>query len=163
MEYYVSGYDEEIYTIARSNVEDTIRITESGESMNEKDSIGEMEYTNTFANLAWGCTILTSFVVWTVCIVSLILNIMRKNTGKAIVSGIGIMVPMASIFLTTLGRFLLSPDDEIIFGIIPLICGVVLQIIFIIMPFIFCFSKNKNVNANNVNANNVNANNVNVQ
>lgn len=151
MEYYVSGYDEEIYTIARSNVENTIMITGSGKSMNEKDSIEEMEYTNTLANLAWGCTILTSFVVWLVCIVSLILNITKKNTGKAIVSGIGIIVPIATIFLTTLGRFLLSTDEEINFGIIPLICGVVLQIIFIIIPFIFCFSKNKNVNVNNVN------------
>ena len=95
------------------------------------------------------------FVVWVDCIVSLILNIMKKNKGKAIVSGIGIIVPIVTIFLTTLGRFLLSTDDEMNFGIIPLVCGVVLQIIFIIIPFIFCFSKNKNVNKN-VNVNNGN-------
>ena len=144
------------FKIAKRDVQEVLDATESKEVMDSTYEVEEIEYANTFANLAWGCTILTSFVVWIVCIVSLILNITKKNTGKAIVSGIGIIVPIATIFLTTIGRALLSTDDEINFGIIPLICGVVLQIIFIIIPFIFCFSKNKNVNINNVNVNNGN-------
>ena len=152
MEYYesIDGFE-----IARRNVNVVVDATEGKNEMNNIYEVGSIEYVNTLANWTWGCTILSSFIVWIVCIVSLILNIIKKNTGKAIVSGIGLVIPIATIFFVTLGRALLSIDDEINFGIVPIVFGVILQIIFIIMPFIFCFSKNKNV-SQKVNENNEN-------
>ena len=42
----------------------------------------------------WIGTIILSFFIWIICIISLILNCVRKNVGKAIFSGIGIAVPI---------------------------------------------------------------------
>ena len=90
---------------------------------------------NALCNWMWAGTILLSFIVWIVCIISLILNIVRKNVGKAVFSGVGLVLPILAIFIATLGRVISS---TIVIGI-----AILIQIITIILSFIFCFSKNK--------------------
>lgn len=89
--------------------------------------------------LGLGTMILTTFI-WIVCTVSLILNITRKNTGKAIFSGIAYIIPIVNIALVTIGSA---------FEILPLlVIALIFQIITLIIVFIFCFSKNKNITNN---------------
>lgn len=95
-------------------------------------------------SMLWFGTVLTSFVIWTICIVSLVLNIVRKNTGKAVFSGIAFVIPIIDIILATMGR-----AAEAVF---ITIFAFFVQLVTLIVLFIFCFSKNKNVtnNKNNV-------------
>lgn len=88
-------------------------------------------------SMLWLGTILTSFVIWIVCIISLVLNIIRKNTGKAIFSGIAFIIPIIDIILATMGR---ATETSLV-----TIFAFLIQMIVLIIVFIFCFSKNKNV------------------
>ena len=60
----------------------------------------------------WIGTIILSFFIWIICIISLILNCVRKNVGKAIFSGIGIAVPIISMIISTIGRTLVWVEEE---------------------------------------------------
>lgn len=111
---------------------------------NTRDDIYVMDsYNNTLASFMWGGTIMLTFVVWLVCLISLILNIVKKNVGKAIFSGIGLIVPIISVFVSTLGRTLYEIEESGI-GFAIVIFALMLELVFLIMSFVFCFSKNKN-------------------
>lgn len=107
----------------------------------------EHSYASTsVTNMSWIITILLSFVVWVTCIISLILNIVRKNVGKAIFSGVGLIIPLIAIFISSAGRSIQQINEgENIIGMIMAISALIVQIIVEILAFIFCFSKNKNV------------------
>lgn len=100
---------------------------------------------STTTNFLWIGTILISFVIWIICIISLILNCVRKSAGKAIFSGIGLIVPLISIFLSTLGKGLVDiNDDGTGIGMFLSIFALVIEVVVGIITFIFCFSKSKN-------------------
>ena len=89
----------------------------------------------------WIGTIILSFFIWIICIISLILNCVRKNVGKAIFSGIGIAVPIISMIISTIGRTLVLVEEETELGMFLGILAIVLEIIVGIISFIFLFSK----------------------
>ena len=91
----------------------------------------------------WIGTIILSFFIWIICIISLILNCVRKNVGKAIFSGIGIAVPIISMIISTIGRTLVLVEEETELGMFLGISAIVLEIIVGIISFIFLFSKDK--------------------
>lgn len=91
----------------------------------------------------WIGTIILSFFIWIICIISLILNCVRKNVGKAIFSGIGIAVPIISMIISTIGRTLVLVEEETEVGMFLCILAIVLEIIVGIISFIFLFSKDK--------------------
>lgn len=96
-------------------------------------------------NMSWTITILLSFVVWIMCTVSLILNIVRKNVGKAIFSGVGLILPLIAIFIASMGKSIQEINEgENSIGLIITIFALIVQIVVEIVAFIFCFSKNKN-------------------
>ncbi len=92
-------------------------------------------------NMMWASTIILSFVVWIVCIISLVLNIVRKNVGKAVFSGIGLLIPIIAIFMSSTGRILSMSGMAL--GSIISYAALLIEIITLILSFIFCFSKNK--------------------
>ena len=91
----------------------------------------------------WIGTIILSFFIWIICIISLILNCVRKNVGKAIFSGIGIAVPIISMIISTIGRTVVLVEEETELGMFLGILAIVLEIIVGIISFIFLFSKDK--------------------
>ena len=91
----------------------------------------------------WIGTILLSFIIWAICIISLILNCVRKNVGKAIFSGIGIAVPIVSMIISTMGNSLVQIEEETGLGMFLCILAIVLEIVVGIISFIFLFSKDK--------------------
>ena len=91
----------------------------------------------------WIGTIILSFFIWIICIISLILNCVRKNVGNAIFSGIGIAVPIISMIISTIGRTLVLVEEETELGMFLGILAIVLEIIVGIISFIFLFSKDK--------------------
>ena len=105
----------------------------------------DSDYDNT-ANYSWTGTILIAFLVWIICIFSLILNCVRKNAGKAIFSGISIGVPIISIVISSVSRvFIQNGGVGIAASINTLLCifAIMLEIIVGIISFVFCFSKDK--------------------
>ena len=94
-------------------------------------------------NLMWTGTILLSIIVWVICIISLILNCVRKNVGNAVFSGIGIAVPIVSMIISTIGRILFEGEEETGIGMFLCILAIVLEIVVGIISFIFLFSKDK--------------------
>ena len=98
---------------------------------------------STITNFMWMGTILLSFIIWIICVISLILNCVRKNVGKAIFSGIGIAVPIISMIISTIGRTLVLVEEETELGMFLGILAIVLEIIVGIISFIFLFSKDK--------------------
>ena len=94
-------------------------------------------------NLMWMGIILLSIIIWVICIISLILNCVRKNVGKAIFSGIGIAVPIISMIISTIGRTLVLVEEETELGMFLCILAMVLEIVVGIISFIFLFSKDK--------------------
>ncbi len=141
MEFNEFSCNNEVYNIGKTDVNNIIVSSDSIGYIDDDYSIGA---TSALVNWSWVGIILLSFVVWLVCIISLILNIVKKNPGKAIFSGIGLIAPIVAIILASVGRSMIMLDDELNIGIIPLIIGAILQVVFIIVPFIFCFSKNRN-------------------
>ena len=91
----------------------------------------------------WIGTIVLSFLIWIICIISLILNCVRKNVGKAIFSGIGIAVPIISMIISTMGNSLVQIEEEIGLGMFLCILAMILEIVVGIISFIFLFSKDK--------------------
>ena len=89
----------------------------------------------------WMGTILLSIIIGVICIISLILNCVRKNDGKATFSGIGIAVPIISMLISTFGRALVLTGAEI--GMFLCILAIALEIVVGIISFIFLFSKDK--------------------
>ena len=92
-------------------------------------------------NLMWMGIILLSIIIWVICIISLILNCVRKNVGKAIFSGIGIAVPIVSMIISTIGHTLVLIESET--AMFLCILAMVLEIVVGIISFIFLFSKDK--------------------
>lgn len=132
------------------------RLSKSAESIIEEieidesnigyiDDIDDHAIQSTTTNFLWIGTILISFVIWIICIISLILNCVRKSAGKAVFSGIGLIVPLISIFLSTLGKGLVDiNDDGTGIGMFLSIFALVIEVVVGIITFIFCFSRNKN-------------------
>lgn len=74
------------------------------------------------------------------CLISLILNCIKKNIGKAILSGVGLVVPIISIVFSNIGQVMYTiQENKIGFGLA--IFAVVLEVIFEILALVFCFSK----------------------
>lgn len=94
-------------------------------------------------NFMWMGTVLLSIIIWVICIISLILNCVRKNVGKAVFSGIGIAVPIVSMIISTIGRTLVLDEEETELGMFLCILAIVLEIVVGIISFIFLFSKDK--------------------
>lgn len=95
---------------------------------------------NGINSFMWVGTILISFVIWITCIVSLVLNCTRKNVGKAVFSGIGLIVPFITITISSIGRSIFEMEESGI-GIVLVILALIVQLVVGIMAFIFCFSK----------------------
>ena len=94
-------------------------------------------------NMSGTITILISILILIICIISLILNCVKKNTGKAIFSGIGIAVPIVSMIISTMGNSLVQIEEEIGLGMFLCILAMILEIVVGIISFIFLFSKDK--------------------
>lgn len=120
-------------------------IESSKTSTIEKDVGYDVDYIvqSKTTSFMWIGTIILSFFIWIICIISLILNCVRKNVGKAIFSGIGIAVPIISMIISTIGRTLVLVEEETELGMFLGILAIVLEIIVGIISFIFLFSKDK--------------------
>lgn len=112
-------------------------------------------YSNTYNNknttnsVMWIGTVLISFVIWITCVISLILNCVRKNVGKAVFSGIGLVIPILSIFISTIGKTFVELEDGMEgIGMFLAILAIVIEVVVEIIAFIFCFSKSKNKTPN---------------
>ena len=121
----------------RTKVDDTVRTPITRDPHYNDDYI---EQTQTI-NFMWMGTILLSIIIGVICIISLILNCVRKNDGKATFSGIGIAVPIISMLISTFGRALVLTGAEI--GMFLCILAIALEIVVGIISFIFLFSKDK--------------------
>lgn len=128
-----------IASSADSVVESIESIEEDVGYDNDDDYIVQSKTTS----FMWIGTILLSFIIWAICIISLILNCVRKNVGKAIFSGIGIVVPIVSMIISTIGHSLVQVEEETGLGMFLCIIALVLEIVVGIMSFIFLFSKDK--------------------
>ena len=126
-----------IASSADSVVESIESIEEDVGYDNDDDYIVQSKTTS----FMWIGTILLSFIIWAICIISLILNCVRKNVGKAIFSGIGIVVPIVSMIISTIGHSLVQVEEETGLGMFLCIIALVLEIVVGIMSFIFLFSK----------------------
>lgn len=91
-------------------------------------------------NFMWLGTILISFAIWITCIVSLVLNCTRRNVGKAVFSGIGLIVPFITITISSIGRSIFEMEESGI-GTILVVLALIIQLVVEIVAFIFCFSK----------------------
>ena len=131
-----SSPDEVLGTIESSK---TSTIKEDVGYDNDDDYIVQSKTTS----FMWIGTILLSFIIWAICIISLILNCVRKNVGKAIFSGIGIAVPIVSMIISTMGNSLVQIEEEIGLGMFLCILAMILEIVVGIISFIFLFSKDK--------------------
>lgn len=149
---YNTSYNSASNTLSSSKkVEDII--SPADEFIQNDETVSTIKTYDSVANLAttnfmWMGTILLSFVIWIICTVSLILNCVRKNVGKAIFSGIGLIVPLLSIFISTLGRVFVQGEELVGIGMFLVILAIIIEIVVGIMAFIFCFSKNKNKTPN---------------
>lgn len=149
---YNTSYNSASNTLSSSKkVEDII--SQADEFIQNDETVSTIKTYDSVANLAttnfmWIGTILLSFVIWTICTVSLILNCIRKNVGKAIFSGIGLIVPLLSIFISTIGRVLVQSEELVSIGMFLVILAIIIEIVVGIIAFIFCFSKNKNKTPN---------------
>lgn len=83
-----------------------------------------------------------SLVIWITCIISLILNCVRKNIGKAVFSGVGLIVPLISIFIYSLAKTMYAINENgtsiCIFAL-----AFILEVVVEILALLFCFSKKK--------------------
>ena len=99
---------------------------------------------STITNFMWMGTILLSFIIWIICVISLILNCVKRNVGKAIFSGIGIAIPLISCFISGIGKTFVEIEDNLVgVGVFLCILAIILELVFGIISFIFCFSKDK--------------------
>ncbi len=85
---------------------------------------------------------LFSIVIWITCIVSLVLNCIRKNVGKAVFSGVGLIVPFIAMFFYSLGKMEYAINEDGI-SVAIFLLALILEVIVEILAFIFCFSKSK--------------------
>ena len=98
-------------------------------------------------NMSGTITILISILILIICIISLILNCVKKNTGKAIFSGIGIIVPIISMAISTVSSLFIQGAGRAgiatTINMLLYIFAIILELVFGIISFIFCFSKDK--------------------
>ncbi len=140
--------NESSISIAKKDIGDVISTVEgsSGRKNTECkpiiDAVEKTDSTITINNFMWGGTILISFIVWITCIVSLILNCTRKNVGKAVFAGIGLIVPIVAIAISTIGKSIYEIEENEI-GTILVILALIIQLVVEIVAFAFCFSKKK--------------------
>ncbi|MBP3707460.1 MAG: hypothetical protein J6J36_02480 [Clostridia bacterium] len=135
--------NESSISIAKKNIEDIISPVEgsdSEENIKHEQMYEDEETISTVNSFLWGGTILISFVIWITCIVSLILNCTRKNVGKAVFAGIGLIVPIVAIAISTIGRSIYEIEENEI-GTILVILALAVQFVVEIVAFAFCFSK----------------------
>jgi magnesium-transporting ATPase (P-type) len=118
------------------------------EQINEKDDFKEKyssEKTGTIAYWLHKISIysyLLSLVIWITCIISLILNCVRKNIGKAVFSGIGLIVPLISIFIYSLSKTMYAINENGM-SICIFSLALILEVVVEILALVFCFSKNR--------------------
>lgn len=86
-----------------------------------------------------------SLVIWITCIISLILNCVRKNIGKAVLSGVGLIVPLISIFIYSLAKTMYAINENGM-SIFIFALALMLEVMVEILALVFCFSKNKSNN-----------------
>jgi len=139
MEYYesINGFK-----IGKADINSVITQPEVESTIVEGESV-ENDMEVYLANCIWVINMFTSFLVWAVCIVALILNITKKNVGKAIFAGIGLIMPIITTILISAGRMVIQVEEKLSAGIIIVVIGAIIQAAFIIVPFIFWFSKDK--------------------
>jgi len=129
-----------------SSPDEVLGTIESSKTSTIKEDVGyDDDYIvqSKTTSFMWIGTILLSFIIWAICIISLILNCVRKNVGKAIFSGIGIAVPIVSMIISTMGNSLVQIEEEIGLGMFLCILAMILEIVVGIISFIFLFSKDK--------------------
>lgn len=83
-----------------------------------------------------------NLVIWIICIISLILNCVRKNIGKAVFSGVGLIAPPISILIYSLAKTMYDITENGM-SICIFALAFMLEVVVGILAFIFCFSKNK--------------------
>ena len=125
--------------------DEVVGTIESSKTSTIKEDVGYDDYIvqSKTTSFMWIGTILLSFIIWAICIISLILNCVRKNVGKAIFSGIGIAVPIVSMIISTMGNSLVQIEEETGLGMFLCILAIVLEFVVGIISFIFLFSKDK--------------------
>ena len=129
-----------------SSVDSIVGNIESSKTSTIKEDVGyDDDYIvqSKTTSFMWIGTILLSIIIWVICIISLILNCVRKNVGKAVFSGIGIAIPIVSMIISTIGRTLVLDEEETELGMFLCILAIVLEIVVGIISFIFLFSKDK--------------------
>lgn len=83
-----------------------------------------------------------SLVIWITCIVSLILNCVRKNIGKAIFSGVGLIVPLISTVIYSIEKLMYTINEDGM-SVCIFALALILEVVVEILALVFCFSKNK--------------------
>lgn len=101
------------------------------------DTEGEIAY---WLNFIYIYLYIFHCLVWIICIIAIILNFLRKNIGKAVFSIIGFIIPFISLIITSLEKLSYTANRNTISVVIFAIM-VIVEIVFGIMSFIFCFSK----------------------
>lgn len=126
-------------TSGHSTVTDEV----SSKSTSKSD---DYDYTvgTTISSFMFLSSVVLAIIVWIVCVISLVLNIVRKNVGKAIFSGVGLVLPFISMIIASVGRNIDLYNESFGIGSILSIIAVLLEIVTIVLSFIFCFSKRKN-------------------
>lgn len=84
-----------------------------------------------------------TYVIGITCLVSLILNCIRRNIGKAIFSGVGMIIPTITYVVISYGKLMYTTNESVI-SLVICMSAVIVDIILEILALIFCFAKNKN-------------------
>lgn len=110
-----------------------------------EEKYAEIEANGTIAYVMHKITIYNIIIIVVtviICVISLILNCIRRNIGKAVFSGIGIIIPIISHFLLMSEATLYNINGKIANSIIFFVTFI-LEILVGILSVIFCFSKLK--------------------
>ena len=102
------------------------------------DDTGKIAY---IINKVYVYMIPFTYLIIITCIVSLILNCIRKNVGKIIFSVIGFIIPIITYAIMGLGK-LMFLYNESMGALIIFISAIIVNIILEILAIIFCIQKN---------------------
>lgn len=84
-----------------------------------------------------------TYIIGITCLLSLILNCIRRNIGKAIFSGVGLIIPIITYVAISYGKLMFTINRSVI-SLVMCMSAVIVNIIIEILALTFCFAKNKN-------------------
>ncbi len=154
MEYYesIDGFQ-----IAKKDVDSVIDITktknEVDQEIKSKKEVNETKETkettetesdvdSEIIDIAWYSSIVLTFVLWFVCFIALVSNLVKNNKGKAGFSFLGILIPFGGMALAYFGKNMLEDANPVGWALIGV--AIAIELIFSIISFAFWFSKRKN-------------------